>query len=117
MGELREATDDIESWKQKCEKLGEEVHELYISMAQEVHEHETEKENFEKELTTRLANKGRPLDELSPRQRSKKLKELKSKAEKALFFTRSFGLMPAGLEFSNISGKGSYRKSISQWQR
>ena len=77
--ELREVTDAVEEWKQKYEKL--EIHELRISMVQEVHKHETE-------LAAPLANKGSPLDELSPRQRSRKLKELKSKAENALSLQR-----------------------------
>ena len=74
---LEEALADAEEWKDKYEDLEKETYELYVSMAQEINAHETEKENFEKELTTPLANKGHPLD-LSPRQQSRKLKRTKN---------------------------------------
>lgn len=54
--------------------------------------------------TVPLANKGRPVDDLSKRQRSRKLNELKAKASRALFFSKSFGLMPASLELISLNG-------------
>ena len=60
-------------------------------MADEVNAHEIDKENFErekkKERTVPLANEGRPVDDLSQRQRSRKLNELKAEASiKSPFF-------------------------------
>lgn len=70
---LLEAQVNVEEWKQKYENLEEEIYELYVSMAEEVNAHEMDKENFEREKeekTVPLANKGRPVDDLSKRQRS-----------------------------------------------
>ena len=104
---LLEAQAHVEEWKQKSENLEQEIYELYVSMADEVNAHEMDKENFEKEKEERtvpLVNKGRPVDDLSQRQRSRKLNELKTKASRALFFARSFGLMPASLELTSLNG-------------
>lgn len=43
---LREVLNNGEAWKQKYKKSEEEIYELYICMAQEIHAHETEREKF-----------------------------------------------------------------------
>ena len=91
---LLEAQVNVEEWKQKYENLKEEMYELYVSMAEEVNAHEMDKENFEREKeekTVPLANKGCSVDDLSKRQRSQKLNELKAKASRALFLRSRLG--------------------------
>ena len=114
---LLEAQVNVEEWKQKYENLEEEIYELYVSMAEEVNAHEMDKENFEREKeekTVPLANKGRPVDDLSKRQRSRKLNELKAKASRALFFAKSFGLMPACLELISLNGGPTVTLSLDE---
>jgi len=63
------------------------------------------------ELTTPFANKGCPLD-LSPRQQSQKVKELKTKASSALFFAKSLGLMTASLELLSTTNGTTVKLSL-----
>lgn len=82
---------------------------MSVSMAEEVNAHEMDKENFEREKEGKTANKGRPVDDLSKRQRSQKLNELK-----ALFFAKSFGLMPACLELISLNGGPTVTLSLDE---
>jgi len=47
---LEEALADAEEWKDKYEDLEKETYELYVSMAQEINAHETEKETSRRSL-------------------------------------------------------------------
>ena len=68
-----------------CDGLEKEVASLYKEIARVAYQH---------------TNRGKAMDELSPRQAKRKLLEFKENAQVALWFAGSYGLAPA---FGNIN--------------
>lgn len=76
--------EQIEEWKSKHNNLKKEMADLHSIMEKEVGS---------------LACAGGLFLEVGKRQQQRKLKELGTKSEKALWFATTFGLMPASLEY------------------
>ena len=52
-----------------------------------------------------MKNRGHQLHEVGKRQRSRKIKELKTRAERALWFLESFGLSLESIRMKDVNGK------------
>jgi len=59
--------------------------------------------NLEKKIVT--PNSGKPIDEYSDRNQRRKLVEFKSKAQSALWFAQSYGLVPKSFHVSTDAGR------------
>ena len=59
--------------------------------------------NLEKKIVA--PNSGKPIDEYSDRNQRRKLVEFKSKAQSALWFAQSYGLVPKSLHVSTDAGR------------
>ena len=70
----------------KCEGLEAEIDNLRKTLIAQQHSQHTH--------NTVVLNRGRPLDELSPRQARRKLQDFKANAESVLWFAESFGMIP-----------------------
>ena len=110
--EVENLSHEVECWKQELteaeldvQALREEVAQLYC---------ERDKEECWPEYNT-----SKKVDEVSPRQKRRKLNQFRSFAEKALWFAESFGLTPQSLTLSTESDEqytlqlGESRSSIS----
>ncbi|KAK2565676.1 hypothetical protein P5673_010845 [Acropora cervicornis] len=70
-----------------------DMNEMCDKLWQEIQNERSRVQNLESEsLNDTLRNTGKPLNEVSARQVTRKIKELKTTAQKALWFLQSFGL-------------------------
>ena len=100
---LRQANLALEEWRETCEDLQKDKESLLKEMAETTRRKDAEKASLNKELSeyiqkiadlneATLPNYGKKIDQLGERQRSRKIKELKGRAELALWFLESYGL-------------------------
>ena len=111
---VEEWKQKAEEWKENCEDLETRMAELYISMEAEV---ENEKENLEKATQSikdlhgrakeycSLANSGKMIDDVGIRQQQRKLGEISTRSQKALWFAETFGLVPDSITFKTKKSK------------
>ena len=80
----------------KCEGLEAEIDNLRETLIAQQHRQHTHNTVVLKK------NRGRPLDELSPRQARRKLQDFKANAESVLWFAESFGMIPTELHLKRV---------------
>ena len=59
-----------------------------------------------------IVNKGKQIDEVSPRQARRKIAQVTTLSRRALWFAHSFGLQPEYVQFKRISSESSLRVSL-----
>ena len=114
--------DDIEEWKQKFENLEKEKETLYLEMEEESERHRISakeemkvmketNENIVKDIKKLEGNANmylRPsvkdITDSSKRQVDRRLQELGTRAQKALWFAKTFALEPEDLQLSDSKG-------------
>lgn len=97
--------DLIEAWELKS-KAEERIEELFADLKLVNKENAHLSQYVEKlEKIEKLENTGKKFTEVHEKQQQRKLRELKTKAERALWFTETFGLRLSSLEFLDHSGK------------
>ena len=93
--EVENLSHKVECWRQELSEAEEDVQALREEVAQLYCEHDKE---YWPEYNT-----SKKVDEVSPRQKRRKLDQFRSFAEKALWFAESFGLTPQSLTLSTKS--------------
>ena len=96
LAEVETLSHEVECWKQELTEAEEDIQVLREEVAQLYCEHDNEKCWPE-------YNTSKKVDEVSPRQKRRKLNQFRSFAEKALWFAESFGLTPQSLTLSSES--------------
>ena len=94
--EVETLSHEVECWKQELIEAEEDIQALREEVAQLYCERDNEKCWPE-------YNTSKKVDEVSPRQKRRKLNQFRSFAEKALWFAESFGLTPQSLTLSSES--------------
>lgn len=104
-------------WCKKCGDLQKEKEDLLKEIAEATERKDAQIDNLNRELSlyiqkisdlsdATLPNYGKTIDKLSERQRARRIKELKGRADVALWFLESHGLTLTGLKVKETdSGK------------
>ncbi len=94
--EVESLSHEVECWKQELTEAEEDIQALREEVAQLYCDRDQDECWPE-------YNTSKKVDEVSPRQKRRKLNQFKSFAEKALWFAESFGLTPQSLTLSTQS--------------
>ena len=95
-----EVSEEAKDLKATAEHLEQQIDELYAVMAEDYNTYLSVIDDQQEELRDlSLANSiGRTIDDVSPRQARRKLKQFKTKAQQALWFAELYGLIPECLQ-------------------
>ena len=119
-----EYIEEVERWKKQHSDLNTVVDQLYMEIAETIASYEDQLETLQEDLDTAKEslshspeiNHGKLINEVSPRQARRKFAQLKTTAEKALWFAETFGLLPTSLNLKKMSTgspvKISLRKDV-----
>lgn len=116
--ELEQAKREIEEWKKRYNDLAAEKEQLYNDMLKEINVMKEEItdlkqvnkelaeyiEMLEKDSSLRCIGHGKKHHELGAKQKGRRLHLLKSKAQRALWFCKSFGLDLEEIKFQDNDG-------------
>ena len=108
----------VEEWRRKYSQLEEEKNSLAQKMVQTLSRKDQELESLNQELSNyieKLTNleklscvNGKPVNCLGKRQQARQIKELKEKADVALWFLETYGLKLSCLKVKEMESSGTY---------
>ena len=114
--ELQHCHEELEEWKKKYSNLAEEKEKLYEEMEEEINKLEEEITDL-KQVNRELADyvealeekeslkcKGRKISDVGGKQKGRKLRHIKNKAQCALWFCKSFGLELSQIKLKDEGG-------------
>ncbi len=102
------AIEEAEAYRHKTVELERTLQELHEEMVQEIDQYNATIVKQQKDLaslTSPRENKGKQVDDISPRHARRKLSDFKTKAQQALFFAESFGLQLESLRVTTTTGR------------
>ena len=105
-GKIDQLWKDLHKAREIQSKAEEKVEELYADLEKFKEENAHLFQFIQKlEELKKLENSGNKFTEVHERQQQRKLRELKTKAERALWFPETFGLKLTSVEFQDDTGK------------
>ena len=114
--ERDEALLRAEQWKIQVEQHKEEVTALLQDMAEDVltfsSELELQSAQIKQLSVPSTTNRGKQIDEVSPRQARRKVAQVATLSRQALWFAHSFGLQPEFVQFRKVSSESSLKVSL-----